>query len=914
MEGVILNMANKRVFKLATASAVAASALVAAVPASAASVTYDEAVKHVEKARVAANELHAAFTKGADYETRIVEEYDNARRHLVWAEQRVNALTDAKQKSYLNSRLDGLRATIARTNDYNNAVRVGTEILPAAHMAVTEAADVASLKEGNILLAAKIKQAKETFPKVYGKEMQAKFASLYLTAELEADRKDGYYAEITAERIADGLKLVAEGKVEEAEEKYNNAKVSFDAVKGLEVVKTIIGADWAELGKKVEAAKTPKVESVSAINLKTVEVKFNKKMDETTAETVANYSLDNVALVDGTSAGQAKAVLSEDGKTVTLTFATPFTTNTSHTLKTSGIKDVQGTVFTSEAKLFVVTDTVAPSVANVEYSGGKVVVSFNDYLDQSIATTDLTFRVNGTPVVPSYGTDGKSLEATYAVSPSATASVYVAKAKDIAGNEMGLYNGSVTAPAADNSKPYIVSASQVSQDTVRFVLSENVGSELATGDIKLLKGTQLFVDGTTVDLDVTQNTTLDSTGKTYDLKIDLDNTATGDQIFASGSNNQALTFLIDAGAFKDSSNNLNDAYSAALNLVTDTTAPSFVSGTVATNKANFELEFNEDLVLASDANIIVTNADGVRFPLAATESAVSGKKFLVDISTAAGTIADGTYTIQVPAGALKDRFGNTSAAFTTTVTVTSANPGDTAKPAVAIANSGINKFTATFTNTGAVTADEVTSATALNLSNYKLDGNALPAGTQIYFTSAAKNVVEIVLPENSVNIGVVGTGANAVLTVSNVADKAGNIVDPTSATVKITDNTAATLQSAKLLGDTVELTFNENLDAATAPANIAALLTDFSIFAGTTAFAAADVDPTVDADGDTVLDEAATAVVTVSGNKLTFTITGNESNWSTVKAGTLTVKTDGALLEDANGLAVKDAVQVTVVK
>ncbi|MQR94763.1 hypothetical protein [Fictibacillus phosphorivorans] len=323
-------MANKRVFKVATASAVAASALVAAVPASAASVTYEQAEKQVNVAREAANGLHAEYTKNADYKTKV--DIKEANDELNRAKAKIAALSDAKQKAYLSSRIQGTIDTVARANAYNNAVRVGTEILPAAHQAVVKAADVASLKEGNVLLAAKIKQAKETFPKVYGKEMQTSFATMYLTAELEADRKDGHYAAITADRVAEGLKLIAAGKVEEAEVQYKNAEASFKAVKGLATIKEIIAADWTELGKKIEAAKVAKVESVSAITKTNVKVTF-KALENADASFTVEVKDNNGNVVEVTP------VSLEKGETVaTLVFKTPLGVDPTGVWTVGGVK------------------------------------------------------------------------------------------------------------------------------------------------------------------------------------------------------------------------------------------------------------------------------------------------------------------------------------------------------------------------------------------------------------------------------------------------------------------------------------------------------------------------------------------------------------------------------------------------
>ncbi|WP_144697719.1 hypothetical protein [Fictibacillus phosphorivorans] len=864
-------MANKRVFKVATASAVAASALVAAVPASAASVTYEQAEKQVNVAREAANGLHAEYTKNADYKTKV--DIKKANDELNRAKAKIAALSDAKQKAYLSSRIQGTIDTVARANAYNNAVRVGTEILPAAHQAVVKAADVASLKEGNVVLAEKIKQAKETFPKVYGKEIQAKFASLYLTADLEADRKDGHYAAITADRVAEGLKLIAAGKVEEAEVQYKNAEASFKAVKGLATIKEIIAADWTELGKKIEAAKTPKVESVSAINAKTIVVKFNSELtaDNTVvgdASEVAKYTL------DGTLA--TTAVLGSDKKTVTLTFAGGVE-GTDQVLVVNPVvttkKDKDGNAVSTEkySKVLSYTDEVKPEVVGTSYENGKIVVSYSE----AIGTKPTVVRVNGNPVAASdiaIASDATKVEITYAgLAASTTASLYVAGAKDAsaAGNEMSLFNGTVITPAADTAKPQITGVQVTGQNTAKVTLSEAINE--ATVAATLQKG------ATQTAVSLVKDAT-DTTGKTYTLTVDLNGVTAGDGIFAGTSTSESFTLYVAAGVMTDTSTpaNANELFSTNLTFVKDVTAPALVSSQTSADSKKLEFKFNEDLTVAgSDANIIIKNADGVRISAVDPETALKvgdNKTYQVDTKAGDVVLDAGTYTVTIPAGFFTDAYGNASTAVTSTFTVGAPTNNDTTKPTGAVTTADTNVFQVVY-------SEEVT-ATALNLSNYKLDGASLPAGTEIYFTSTAKDTVKIVLPTGSINIGNQTTGASAILNVSGVADKAGNVIATANTPVVVKDNTAASVTNVQVLGTDVYVTFNENI---TVPGTTNAL-DAFKVTVNGTELLAADV----------------SELAAVSGNakQVKFTLT-------TAATPVVSVKAAQTVLKDANGVLVK---------
>lgn len=650
------------------------------------------------------------------------------------------------------------------------------------------------------------------------------------------------------------------------------------------------------------------VVSVNAVNATQVEVKFSQEIDATTANAKDNYVVNGTVLssVDPS----ATAVLQEDNKTVVVTFSTS-QNGKSFNFKVDGVKskDLSETI-TSEQFAVTVKDTVAPSVSKVEYVGSDIIISFTEPVANP---TTVIARVGGKPVTAVAGTKSNEVKLTAAnlatagvnLTENESASVYVAGAKDTVNNVMALYNGTVTKPSADKVKPAIVSLTQVSQDTVRIVFSEVLTDELTDGEVSVLKGASVLthdaVSNTNPKITVTKNTTVDSTGKTYDVELNLDGTTAGDGIYATDSSEQALTFLIAAGSVGDAATNTNDAYTKTLTMVKDATAPVLTSSKVNAGKTQFELEFNENITAGTLSNMVVTDSKGVRFPVitGSGSTEVSGKVLKVDFVADAGVIANGTYTVKVPAGTVTDAYGNKNAEFTTTFTV--GDTADKAKPVAAITNNGNNVFRVTFNNDVTGTADEVSAETALNLANYQLDGAALPAGTDIYFTSSARNVVEIVLPTNSINIGDTTNGTNAVLTVSNVKDLAGNVVDTTSTSVKVADNTAAKLVSAKLLGDTLALTFDENLGNFTAD-DIADVIAELEIKGGTTAL----TDGSADA-----------LVATVSGKTLTITVTAaDNSNWAAIKASsTITVEVDGPVnLKDVNGLLVKDAVKVTVEK
>ena len=553
------------------------------------------------------------------------------------------------------------------------------------------------------------------------------------------------------------------------------------------------------------------VASATALNAKQIEVRFDTTLnsDATVANDATeldNYSFNNVA--------PTSAVLSTDKKSVVLTFAgtvegadkllvvEPIATET---------KDKEGNLVLTEkySKVFNYTDTVKPVITSTSFANGKITLNFSENLSQ----LPTAVRVNGTPVTAVAFAAGSTskVEVTVALTPGSSASLFVAGAEDAsaATNEMDIFNGTVSVPGADVEKPRVTSVVVTGQNTAKVTLSEDVNS--ASIAATLQRG------ATQTGVTLTEDTT-DTTGKTYNLTVDLNGATAGDGIFSATSTSESFTLFIAAEAMTDVSGNKNDFYSTTVTFVKDTVAPTLASTQVAANNQKLEFTFNEALTVAgSDANIIVTNNEGVRITAVDGETFVKGtdnKTYQVDVKAGDTALDAGTYTVSIPAEFFTDAYGNKTAAVTGTFTVGTASNTDTVKPTATVLSTSAtakNQFTVTY-------SEEVTGS-ALALSNYRLDGQALPVGTDIYFTNSDKKVVVIQLPTNSVNIGNQSTGAAAILTVSGVTDKAGNSITTANYGVVVKDNTAATVSNVQVIGQDVYVTFTENVAFATADAN-----------------------------------------------------------------------------------------------
>ncbi|MGB3259848.1 S-layer homology domain-containing protein [Paenisporosarcina sp.] len=556
----------------------------------------------------------------------------------------------------------------------------------------------------------------------------------------------------------------------------------------------------AEAGGVTEAT----VASAKALNSKQIEVKFNTTLNSTTS-VVGDASEAALYTLDGNEA--SSAVLSADKKSVVLTFANDVE-GADQVLVVNPIvtekKDETGAWVKTDkySQVFSFTDTVKPVITNTSYANGKITLTFSEDLSQ----LPTVVRVNGTPVSTIAFAAGSTskVEVTTQLAAGTSATLFVAGAKDSAdrvnnyakANEMDLYNGSVVTPGADTEKPRVASVEVTGQNTAKVTLSEDVVEDTIVATLQQ--------GATQTGVNLVRDTT-DATGKTYTLTVS--------GLFTGNTTSESFTLFVAANAMSDLANpaNKNDFFSTTVTFVRDTVAPVLASSQVGTDNKKLEFTFNESLVVkGSDSNIVITNGEGVRVTAVDADSMLKvndDKTYQVDTKEGDFALDAGTYTVSIPAGFFEDAYGNASSAVSRTFTVGTASSTDKVKPTAGVTTTGKNQFTVTFN-------EEVTSS-GINLANYKVDGQALPAGTDIYFTSAAKTQVVIALPTNSVNIGDQTNGATGVLTVSGVADKAGNVINSSNYNVVLKDNTAATVAQVQSIGSDVYVTFNENVTFGT---------------------------------------------------------------------------------------------------
>ena len=702
------------------------------------------------------------------------------------------------------------------------------------------------------------------------------------------------------------------------------------------------GATQATIAQKVkenglQAEEIPSqelvVESVTAINSKQVEVKFTQAVKKdsviaagklaaskvtvqrTEAATTPAGVITNTLTDLGNTSAAADATLSTDGKTLTITTHSNQVLDGTYTVQVSGVVAAT-TEKTMEAyaSTFKVSDKTQPTVTDVKFdvASNKFEITYSE----PIKTAPVVVRVNGEATTPATVSTSDQSKVTVArpaaVKLGSTVSLYVAGAQDGATNMSVPYTGDVTLSIDENALQ-VTSVEQKSSNEILVVfnkpLDSTSNSTLTTagsGSGKTDSALTFLANGTVYESNTNFKVTkdlADTTGKTYILKFTA-GTAPNYKIYSGTTANISLVFA---------NNVLKDVYGQSLatdtktlTLTKDTEGPKVVSAKIVNNK--IEVTFDEDIAsTGGNTGQIVLRKDGVALSTAASaiqkgSTGDDAKVLQITLNTTDldnGKMKAGTYTVRLNPAAIKDAHSNDNTAQNATVSKDATAATEDLKATVA-KNTANNKIKVTFTE--AVTAD-----TALNASNYTLDGAALPTGTDIYFADSTKTVVNIDLPANSVNIGSASSPAKAEFAVSGVQTAAGKTVVATSGLVDLEDNTPTILKSAKLLAANVlELTFDEDLDTKATLQDVDKILAALEINsdAGTFAKAAAPSGT------------AATASASISGKIIVVTVVPGDSNWNTVTSGSnLKVKTLGVdTIKDKNSVVAKANVSVGVTK
>lgn len=802
-------MSKKKVAKqLGLTAAVAASAVVAANPASAASAsTVETAVVQAEKDAIALGKFYrnADLEVSADFSAA----YNKAKKSIESAKAQVATLTGS-QKSLLSARVAAADANRLKAAYYIDGVKFVQNDLAEATAALAEHVEAGEITDETVEvynnLSATIRKAERVIGKIYGSEVRdallstylldAKFAREAVIYEVSQYNLMGEIAEQVAagklETAADNFKVLERLKTRAVEIKEAGRALypdRTDVYPDLPAIEKQLRGTEAAVVASYEAAQSPAVKSVSAVNAKEVVVTFNKALDKSTiiddkgTKATGDDVLKAGVIKIAGSAASNYASLSADGKSLTIQLSS-YTKDANVAFElindgTNFVKSTDGKKVEAYVGLVTTTDTTRAEQTGIEYVTPETVrVYFSEPVKNPAGAIAVAYAD---------GSTGATLTPTQ---PAGAAVNYVefnlsgltaGKDVNVTFNGINDYANNVSKPATvtvkkDNSDkvaPTVQSIVATSPTTFEIKFSENL-KELGAGQVKV-NGTA--VTGTGTNVEILSDASV--------VKVTLASPVTG-----------VVPVVVDQGVAKDFNSNNSAAFTQLLSFAADKVSPEITSTKVVTkNSENYlVLNFSEEVTKSSNADLAFKYTDkfGVTQTITVPNGNVqvtSDKKVVeVKLEDNAGTPADLpsniAYNVNFVKGFFKDGFNNDSVAKTVAVTLDSTTSKLTLKGTNPIADEAGKGGTLLVDFTSAV---DVASAT--NAANYIVE-DAQVSKVELVSNSDSGAQVRVTLVDNSVE-----ASGNYNVTVKGVKGFYSNVTEMDSVTknIAINENVRATV-------------------------------------------------------------------------------------------------------------------------
>ena len=735
----------------------------------------------------------------------------------------------------------------------------------------------------------------------------------YATTYILRDQAVGMiYGTLTADYAATGLETVID--------KIVTAKPSVREV-----------AEKAGLVKPVVVNLA--VESARALNLKQIEIKFNKSVDKSAVEKTSNFNAFNAGSTTDLVAGGSVA-LQEDGKTAIVTLGSNFNNGTVAKIV---VKDL--TSYTNDS--VAVADTTVPTVVGVSVTGPNTItveysepikginnaeytVDNGNYIVTNTAANgsnkvDVTvgvnftdgehsLRINGTNVsdYADYKVIARTLSFTVvadttaptvtvkSVSPTEVKLTFnkpITNAKDVNVLYRHTFNNNVyelvgnTANVTVNSsteitlnwsaKPIPLGANKLyigyasdSANKIQDLWGNKLAPvaldvSVAMDTVKPAVSEVKFVDAST--LKITFSKTVESTSaqtaSNYVIKDSTGKVIAINAPVLGGTDNKEVTlttttanalgggsYTVEVKNVKDTAlvPNIMDAFSNTMN-INDTVRPTLGSSKylidssdVNHQKATVYVPFSEAM---NTSTLVKSNflkvVNGTTSALGDNDTvtiAADGKSVTIVIDNGTSTIS----SIDVVVGAVKDIAGNGLISFT-------------ANAAPTVDTIGVSKVEAIAKKQIKVTFDgRLSSVTA---EGYSLFANTTNSGIALSVASHAINSdgkSEVIFNLGSELTADAKAGTYSVDLV--VAGAAGTksflgTVATNNAGVNVSDKIVASVKSITVTGGTIEVVFDENIEADT----LAATLNGFSVTGGDAKLTAVAMKGGAGVDGTTIV-------------------------------------------------------------
>jgi len=552
-----------------------------------------------------------------------------------------------------------------------------------------------------------------------------------------------------------------------------------------------------------------KVESVSAINSLTVDVKFGTAVDKSTAENyAANYS---ITQVNGVTKTITAANLQEDGKTVRLTLAPASAltkTATNYTVSVKDVLDTKGDEIAEFSKVLSFVDNVRPEVKSTSFTDTNTFkVEFSEPVDlaqlsNAVKVYDGLSVVSGVNVSAS-GNTAFTVDVSGLDSKKEYKLVVNSLILDFAGNAItpNPYE-TVIKPVADTVDPVVESITPVNLSHFKVKFNEKIKAQSPGNYFNVA-----INDANITPASVTP--VADTNDTEFVVKLGTEVTKGLNKVTVKN--------------FQDVAGNPNPATDSTFTKYIDfqETAPVFTNTTGAlktvagTNYVVFKFA-NPIAVNSITGSVNATRvADGVTYDTSIPNTAFAIKQGGVsgldenELAVAITGLAEGSYSLTLPAGSVEDTFGGNNVATVLDFSVGTAST-QTQVDATATEPTGSNAING---DNNAESIDQVivvfsaeVGDSAKDVTNYTVEGQRVFKSAEFY---GNKNTVRLTLNE-----GAIKYDGNYNLGVSGVKDKNGKDVKAYTKLVKFAENVKPYIAAAEVTDlDKVKVIFSESISA-----------------------------------------------------------------------------------------------------
>ncbi|MGE7660254.1 hypothetical protein ACQKL6_00920 [Peribacillus sp. NPDC097197] len=380
-------MGKKKAIKLATATAIAASAFVAVAPTQSEAAT-SSVDKAITKASSAMLKAFNTYNKTARVEGKlpalstIKKDVKSAQDAYTAAAKEIASKGGTKaQKATLTKKLDTNKKYLDRAELYLKAVTTNLKPTKEAFTAAVAGGTQSKVLSAQKAYQAKIKEFEANVKKVYGPDARELLTAKYADAANEL--VNSVNDEMTVYQAYKKISvLVDKEDLEAAEKLIVDTKETAAKVAKLDtkLAKNITNA-VVKINKKFEDAQVPAVKEVSAINTKTVQVTFSTPVKDTSK---AQFEVKKGASTIGVSATK----WSEDKKSATLEINSKLTEGT-YNISVKGLSEeaLNGSVTVENEKVAEIKILSDSLIKSGEKTGAVGYQVLNQYGEDVTSTS-----------------------------------------------------------------------------------------------------------------------------------------------------------------------------------------------------------------------------------------------------------------------------------------------------------------------------------------------------------------------------------------------------------------------------------------------------------------------------------------------------------------------------------------------